>query len=302
MRRFEKVCLVLKESPLQGLLRRYGSLGQVQFILMQQGIATTEYERFDRVQNSVFETLRSQLSKNFKVAVVDFQFLPTYQFDPAAVVVTIGPDGLVANTAKYLDRQPIIAVNPDPKTIDGVLASQTVVSTLNILAGQFPAEEQSLTMAEAVLPDGQRLFAVNDLFIGQRTHVSARYRISHAELNEQQSSSGIIVSTGTGSTGWYRSMMTGARRIIGDESNADTRFSRTTPELRFTVREPFVSRASLAGIVHGTIRQGESLNILSEMPQNGVIFSDGVESDFLEFNSGVLASIRVSDRTVSLIV
>ena len=32
---------------------------------------------------------------------------------------------------------------------------------------------RDVTMAQAVLNDGQRLLAVNDLFIGRRTHVSA---------------------------------------------------------------------------------------------------------------------------------
>ena len=32
------------------------------------------------------------------------------------------------------------------------------------------------------------------------------------------------------------------------------------------------------------------------MPENGVIFSDGVESDFLEFNSGTEAIVRIADK------
>ena len=55
--------------------------------------------------------------------------------------------------------------------------------------------------------DGQRLLAFNDLFIGARTHVSARYRVEYAGKQEQQSSSGLLVSTGAGSTGWLSSVM-----------------------------------------------------------------------------------------------
>ena len=70
-----------------------------------------------------------------------------------------------------------------------------------------------MTMAQAELNDGQRLLAVNDLFIGARTHVSARYRLRYQGREEDQSSSGLIVSTGAGSTGWYRSLLTGAAGI-----------------------------------------------------------------------------------------
>jgi hypothetical protein len=38
------------------------------------------------------------------------------------------------------------------------------------------------------------------------------------------------------------------------------------------------------------------------MPENGVIFSDGIEADFLEFSSGMVASIGVADRCGRLVV
>jgi hypothetical protein len=37
------------------------------------------------------------------------------------------------------------------------------------------------------------------------------------------------------------------------------------------------------------------------MPQAGVIFSDGLESDFLEFNSGTIARISVSPQRANLV-
>jgi hypothetical protein len=37
------------------------------------------------------------------------------------------------------------------------------------------------------------------------------------------------------------------------------------------------------------------------MPQAGVIFSDGLESDFLEFNSGTIARIGVSPQRANLV-
>ena len=65
-------------------------------------------------------------------------------------------------------------------------------------------------MTQAVLNDGRSLFAVNDLFIGQKTHISARYILKQGDQQEAQSSSGIIISTGAGSSGWHRSILAGA--------------------------------------------------------------------------------------------
>jgi hypothetical protein len=302
MAKFEKVCLITKETPLEGLKQRYGTIDQARFVLERNQVSFEGYERFDHVYRRVVEQIQSGLPSGTRVSVVDFKYLPTYQFDPAAAIVTVGPDGLVANTAKYLGQQPLIAVNPDPQTIDGVLARNSPTQALNLIRGtSTPLLEQQLAMAEARLVDGQTLLAVNDFFVGQRTHVSARYEIHHDGQSEHQSSSGIIVSTGAGSTGWRKSILTGAQAIaVSSRANVDYAFPPDARQLAFAVREPFVSRASSATIVEGFIHEGESLIVASQMPQNGVIFSDGVESDFMEFNSGSIAEIRLAERTVRL--
>ena len=74
------------------------------------------------------------------------------------------------------------------------------------------------------------------------------------------------------------------------------------PRLIYVVREPFVSRHSQAGIVTGILESEEALVLESLMPSGGVIFSDGVESDFLQFNSGAIANIRVAEQRASLVV
>ena len=167
-----------------------------------------------------------------------------------------------------------------------------------------------MTMAEAVLNDGQSLLAVNDLFIGQKTHTSARYRIRYRRAEEDQSSSGIIVSTGAGSTGWNRSILTGAAGIVGAVSKkakvkdipSKYRFDWEARYLVFNVREPFPSKTTGTEIIHGVIEAAVPFEVVSLMPQNGVIFSDGIEEDRLEFNSGATARIGLSDRTLRLVV
>jgi hypothetical protein len=38
------------------------------------------------------------------------------------------------------------------------------------------------------------------------------------------------------------------------------------------------------------------------MPENGVIFSDGMEQDFLQFNSGSSVTISIADQKGYLVV
>jgi hypothetical protein len=333
MYRYDKIIVVTKRTPFQELIERFGTRSQAKFYMEQavlhaghtnrvagaEAPSYTAYERADALYQEAVRHLKDTLAGRGRTQFLDSGYLSTFTFGPTDLVVVIGPDGLVVNTAKYLEEQPILAVNPDPTTIEGILLPflpETVERGLDALATASGAKIRSLTMAEACLNDGQVLRAVNDLFIGQRTHVSARYGIGFSGQQENHSSSGIIVATGTGSTGWMRSVVTGAfcigQQMVAREAGGDVkkpdkeddfyRFDPTSAVLRFAVREPWVSKTTEASIVCGEIRAGQELEIISQMPQNGCIFSDGIEVDYLPFNSGSIARIRVSDRRVALIV
>src|SRR5207244_2022046 len=149
--------------------------------------------------------------------IIDRSFLPNFIFGPSDIVVALGQDGLVANTMKYLDGHPLVGLNPDAKRYDGILLP-FVPGDLPALLRDVAAEKRphrTVTMAKATLTNGQVLHAVNDLFIGARTHTSAIYQIAAGDRTETQSSSGLIVATGLGSTAWFKSIVTGSLAIAG---------------------------------------------------------------------------------------
>lgn len=150
--------------------------------------------------------------------------------------------------------------------------------------------------------DGQSLLAVNDLFIGPKSHTSAQYILQWNGAEEVQSSSGIIVSTGLGSTGWFQSILAGAMAITGEASHPLLQgFSWSDRKLQFSVREPFPSRTTGVALTFGTIEPDSPLQLGSLMPENGVIFSDGIEDDYLQFNAGCIAHIGIADIQGQLI-
>ena len=120
---------------------------------------------------------------------------------------------------------------------------------------------RAVTMAEAKLNTGETLDGVNDLFIGPRTQTSARYAIRIGDRSESHSSSGIIVSTGLGSTGWLRSILAGATGIASAltgrsiEINDKKGFAWDSDYLYFSVREPWPSKTSSAEITFGKMTQ-----------------------------------------------
>jgi hypothetical protein len=222
------------------------------------------------------------------------------------LIVTLGQDGLVANTAKYVKGQPMVAVNPDLERFDGILMpflpAETGAAIDSVMRGK--AAVRQVTMAEAAFADGQRILAFNDLFLGARSHVSARYRITHEGKSEQQSSSGVLVTTGAGSTGWMSSVMNmtgGVSAAMGGTRCPAIRLAWEDPRLFFVAREPFVSRHSTASMVAGWIGQGKELVLESRMPSGGCVFSDGIEADSIEFNAGAVAHVRRAQEKAILV-
>ena len=303
---FEKIVVVTRKTRLEGLIERFNSRAQAKFYLDHSGGDFADYEREDATYRRAVETVRRSLDLGLKVHVAERSLVPTMLFTQTDLIVAVGQDGLVANTAKYVGEQPIVAVNPDPERFDGILLrykpAEARAAVTSLLEGK--ARLRKVTLAEAALEDGQRLLAFNDLFIGARTHVSARYRIAFGGGAEPHSSSGVLVSTGAGSTGWLSSVfaMSGAvSRFSGGQAGRAVRMEWEDPRLVFVVREPYVSRHSRAGIVAGMIESGVELVLESQMPSGGVIFSDGVEADALDFNSGARARIRAAARKTHLV-
>jgi NAD kinase len=310
MAAFDKIVIVTQRTALQELVQRYNTKAQAKFYLVQNETPFTPYQESSDAYVAALGQVKAALPGGVRTQFIDRDFLPNFLFGEGDLVLALGRDGLVVNIAKYLSGQVLVGINPDPRRIDGVL--------VRFHAGQIPevlrlAERGGLsvtnvTMARVRLSDGQSLYAVNDLFIGQRTHVSARYRLGYRGTEEDQSSSGIIVSTGAGSTGWLRSILAGAAGVVqafvSDPRVNQVRqrhgFDWSAERLVYSVREPFVSKTTQANLVFGPIEAGEELVVTSHMPQQGVIFSDGVESDYLEFNSGRIAHIGLADRKVRL--
>lgn len=297
-----KIILVTRRTRLQELVVRYNTVEQARFQAEHLGMDFGDFLEEDRIYRAAAEAVTSALQAHGRVQPLDRGFLPNFLFPPGCLVVVLGQDGLVANTLKYLSGQPVLAVNPDPGRWEGVLLPFQVADVPRVLpevVRQYrPIRE--ITMARARLGDGQTLLAVNDLFIGVRSHVSARYEIALGNRKERQSSSGIIVSTGLGSTGWLRSILTGAHAVVGRDANQEMLDIREhgmawdSQSLIFNVREPYPSRSTEAGLVFGRLAAKQVLRIRSLMPENGVIFSDGMEADGLDFRTGLESIIDIA--------
>jgi len=305
-----KIILIVRHTRLDELIARFNTEAQARFYIQHLGADFDDYQREDRTYKRSVQETEGILSRLGRVHVVDRAFIPNFIFGETDLVVVLGQDGLVANVLKYLDNQWVIGVNPDPARWEGVLLPFTPQQLEAVVPDVFLKMRRirRVTMAQADLNTGQILYGVNDLFIGPRSHSSARYTIEINGRREDQSSSGIIVSTGLGSTGWLRSVLAGATGIAAAltgrsfPDSSEQEFDWGLDHLVFSVREPWPSKTSSAGITFGRITPKTPLRIESHMPENGVIFSDGIEADFLQFTSGTLATISIAPKQGHLVV
>lgn len=317
-----KIVLVTRPTRLADLVARFNTIAQARFYLEHLGADFGDYLAEDDHYRQALAHTRRVIQTLGRLQIVSRPFLPNFLFGPEDIVVVLGQDGLVANTLKYLQSQPVVAVNPDPPRHNGRLLPFTLDHLHKVLPEVLRHRRpiRRITMAKATLNTGLTVHAVNDLFLGRRTHASAHYDIAVGTHRETQLSSGIIVSTGLGSTGWFRSLTTGAfalsnlvAPVMSPSPGRDTPHPLPAPRPRdssfpwdadhlfFTVREPFPTPHTQANLVFGRITRDLNLIVVSGMPEDGVVFSDGLEQDYVEFNAGTRAVIEVSDRVGSLV-
>lgn len=300
---FERIILVTKKTALEELLLRHNSRGQVRFFLERRGASFAEYEAAHAAYRASLEMITGSLPRELPREVLPREFIPNFLFRETDLVIAVGPDGLVVNIAKYLNGQPILAVNPDPLRVDGVLMRFTPDEVADVVRrmreGKFATDR--VTLAKATTNDGQTLYAMNDFMIGRRDTISSRYLLTYRGKSERQSSSGILISTGVGSSGWMTSLVTGARAVTGSSGSLQVPFAWDAPYLLFAVREPFPSKYTQATVVLGRIDRTDKFVVTSEMSEGGAIYSDGVPEDAIEFNAGTIATITVAEKSAALV-
>jgi hypothetical protein len=290
-----RVVVVTRPTDLDQLLLRHGTRAQARFFLESRGQRLQDVVERHEVQAAALHTVQAAVPLSWRRARVTRADLDRFLFEADDVVVAVGQDGLVANVAKYLHGQPVVGVNPAPDLFAGVLVRHAPAAVSTVLQALRDGQTcEARTMVEASTSDGQKLLALNEIFVGHRSHQSARYRLQFGAREERHSSSGLIVCSGTGSTGWARSvqLQRGERMALP---------AALSTSLAFLVREPWPSATTGADLVEGCFDAShDGLSITSEMNDGGVAFGDGIEQDALELPFGQVLTVRPSSTPLFL--
>ena len=291
-----RAVVVTRASELEALVARHGTRAQARFFLDRRGRDLAALERRHALREAALEAVSRAIPVSWRRVRIDRADLARFVFEPEDLVVAVGQDGLVANAAKYLRGQLVLGVNPDPASYDGVLVPHRPERARRLLeamaAGRVRVEERVLAAAQ--LDDGQRLLALNEIFAGLPQHVPRGLVRAVAGEEERQSSAGVLVTTGTGATGWARSVNGERRRPLDLPAPAEA-------ALAFLVREPFPSVSTGTHLDGARLGEREVLELVSEMDEGGVLFADGIEDDRLEFPFGARARFEVAPDRLRLV-
>jgi hypothetical protein len=290
-----RVVLVRRETELDRVRATHASLASARFVLERRGISLDAVEAAHRAFAEALRRVRAAIPPDWRQAVILRAEVERFVFAPGDIVLALGQDGLVANVAKYLDGQVVIGVDPAPGRNAGALVRFAPDQAGEALRAAAAAalRVEARTMAEARLDDGESLLALNEVFVGHRSHQSARYTLAANGAQERHSSSGLIVATGTGATGWAASIL----RATGRRMDLPP----TAPRLGFLVREAWPGPATGADLVAGLV-EDDPLLVTSEMDEGGTIFADGIETDHLPFGWGRQVRIAPAQRRLMLAV
>ncbi|MFF9394227.1 hypothetical protein [Streptomyces griseoluteus] len=290
-----RAVLVHRTTEYEELVARHGTHGQAAFFLSSRGRDIEEVaERHRRARRALAE-VTAAVPLNWRQALLERADLDRFLFAPEDVVVVVGQDGLVANAAKYLDGQPVIGIDTDPGRNPGVLVRHRPSDAAALLASAGGAADE-LTMVEAVTDDTQRLVALNEIYLGAPGHQTARYRLGldgDRGVVEAQASSGVLVGTGTGATGWLRS-------VWQERGGTLPLPAPTEDRLLWFVREAWPSPATGTSLVGGGLTASAALTLTVESDRL-IAFGDGIESDALQLTWGQTVRVGVCGRRLRLV-
>ncbi|MFD8302054.1 hypothetical protein ACFV29_06810 [Streptomyces sp. NPDC059690] len=293
-----RAVLVHRTTEYEELLAHHGTHGQAAFFLSSRGRDIQEVaERHRRTRRALTE-VTSAIPPGWRQSWVERADLDRFLFAPEDVVVVVGQDGLVANVAKYLAGQPVVGIDTDPGRNPGVLVRHRTGDAARLLPAALASGTgvDELTMVEAVADDTQRLVALNEIYLGAAGHQTARYRLGLEDdggVVEAQASSGVLVGTGTGATGWIRS--------VWQERGAALPLPRPTEgRLLWFVREAWPSPATGTSLVAGELAASGCLRVTVES-ERLVVFGDGMESDALELTWGQSVRVGVAGTSLRLV-
>jgi len=185
--------------------------------------------------------------------------------DSFDLIVTLGGDGTLLWASHLVGRQPMLAINTAPRDSVGYFCAGTKDNLEEVIVGalenSLPATE--LTRVQIAM-DGEVVSqrVLNDvLFCHECPAATTRYLIKQGDVEEDHKSSGLWIGPAAGSTAAQRSA---GGRVL----------PKTSTQIQYVVREPYMPNGTRYKLVKGLIEADEQL-VLTSKTHGGRLYVDG---------------------------
>jgi len=204
-------------------------------------------------------------------------------------VISIGGDGTALSASHFLEEKPLLTVNLSPESSVGALTTLAVDNLAEKLAeiksGKFKTEKLERIDVKINGKNAEHP-ALNDVFVAsEKAYHISKYKIKFNGKEETQNSSGLIFSTGTGSTAWFKS-------AGGAPFSPQARF------IRMIVREPYKGKQNEFSLKNIQINENEEIEIIPFV--KSILAVDSIREYSL--NAGDSIKIKISKNALRRII
>ncbi len=204
-------------------------------------------------------------------------------------VLVVGGDGTLLRTSHFIEKTPVLHISSGTTRHEAFYAraSEKDIKWKAMLLAEGKYRITPLMRLESIL-NGKKLpyKALNEVFAGgKKPYHTARYLLAVGSRKEEQKSSGIIISTPTGSHAWARSA---GGKLLPQHEN----------RMQFIVREPYTGRIAKPRMTRGIT--GGPLTLVSKIWHAGIVAVDSCQKDF-SFNKGSRLVVKKAKQPLNLI-
>ncbi len=291
----------IKRTKWERDLQKYGNVKELKKIYRLQN------HIFQKVYSSHVRQLRALEKLQKKIyQISDFIYreeLSIPKVSKYPFLISFGGDNHFIYTARFA-QQCIIGINSDPITSKGSLLYFDTDSFLEFYEKDFERQNYTIekwSMIEGIIdyPDQSKISTgkcISEVIIRNEFPDSmSRYLIRIDQEDwEEQKSTGLLLSTGAGSSGWFYNSLPYSIQIFENPI-----FSKDANFFKSIARELGFNRVQKYKFLYCTIYETQVLQIISEM--DGMIVIDSHPECQLPFTPGTKANFFLSKEKLHVI-
>lgn len=270
--------------------------------------ATLRYQKMGADTERILESHHRQ-QKNFQNLINFFPEGQIYKgenlkqdfFKSSPLVIVFGGDNYFQYVSHFIDNQLVLGINADPQTSEGALLNyqpkDIPLLWEKINKGNYKIQEW--TRLETILNNKKlKAKAISEIYIGCSQRIAmSRYLLEYNQYREEHKDSGIIICTGSGSTGWFKSASSCAHQKTQS-------FSKTNKEARFVCSESYLGKMNKTKFINGSIKTNEVLAVTWFAHEDGIVSLDSKPRSGTNYTlrRGSKLEIKISQTPLRVII